>query len=96
MKDKCLPVYCLVCFSLVLLSAAYCVFLPYCPQITEAGTKGAMSYNIWMHRMRELLYQERSVHHLDFSPMKGILCVPLYSLIAFEMKFFLATELIGR
>ena len=38
-----------------------------------------------MHRVRELLYQERSVHHLDFSPMKGILCVPRYSLIAFEM-----------
>ena len=38
-----------------------------------------------MHRMRELLYQERSVYHLDFSFMKGILCVPLYSLIAFEM-----------
>ena len=31
--------------------------------------------------MRELLYQERSVHHLDFSPMKGILCVPLYFFI---------------
>ena len=39
--------------------------------------------------MRELLYQERSVHHLDFSPMKGILCVPLYSLIAFEMRSLL-------
>ena len=38
-----------------------------------------------MHRVCELLYQERSVHHLDFSPMKGILCVPLYSLIDFEM-----------
>ena len=38
-----------------------------------------------MHRMRELLYQEKSVHHLDFSPMKGILYVPLNSLIAFEI-----------
>ena len=38
-----------------------------------------------MHRMRELLYQERGVHHLDFLPMKGILCVPLYSLITFEI-----------
>ena len=37
-----------------------------------------------MHRMRELLHQERSVHHLDFSPMKGILCVPLDSSIDFE------------
>ena len=35
--------------------------------------------------MHELLYQERSVHHVDFSPMKSILCVPLYPLIAFEM-----------
>ena len=35
--------------------------------------------------MHELLYQERSVHHVDFSLMKGVLCVPLYSLIAFEM-----------
>ena len=26
-----------------------------------------------MHRMRELLHQEKGVHHLDFSPMKGIL-----------------------
>ena len=39
--------------------------------------------------MGELLYQETSVHHLDFSPMKGILRVPLYSLIAFEMIVFL-------
>ena len=38
-----------------------------------------------MHRMRELLYQERGVHDLEFLPMKGILCVPLYSLIALEM-----------
>ena len=37
-----------------------------------------------MHRMREVLHQERSVHHLDFSPIKGILCVPLYSSIDFE------------
>ena len=29
-----------------------------------------------MHRMRELLYQERSVDHLDFSPMKGVLVTP--------------------
>ena len=38
-----------------------------------------------MHQMCELLHQERSVHHLDFSPMEGILCVPLYSSIDFEM-----------
>ena len=28
--------------------------------------------------MRELLYQERSIHHLEFSPVKGILCVLEY------------------
>ena len=33
--------------------------------------------------MRELLYQKRSVHNLDFSPMKVILC--LYYFIGFEM-----------
>ena len=38
-----------------------------------------------MHRMRELLYQETSVHHIDFSPIKGIFCVPLYCLMVFEM-----------
>ena len=51
-----------------------------------------------MHRMRELLHQERSVHHLDFSPMKGILCVPLYTfipLISNSRWPFLVTELIG-
>ena len=35
--------------------------------------------------MRELLYQERSVHDLDFSLIKGFFCVPLYSLIIFEI-----------
>ena len=50
-----------------------------------------------MHRMRELLYKETGVHHLDFSPMKGIFCVPLYSLIAFEMiSLPWQTELIVR
>ena len=39
-----------------------------------------------MHRMRELLYQETSVHRLDFLPMKCIFCVfSVFSLIAFEM-----------
>ena len=37
-----------------------------------------------MHRMRELLYQERSVHHLDFSPMKGILYVLEYLFVFFN------------
>ena len=51
-----------------------------------------------MHRMRELMYQERSVHHLDFSPMKGILCVLEYLLVFFGMiSLSCLTELIyGR
>ena len=55
-------------------------------KIAEAGMKGDVSYlDARDIPMRELLHQERSVHHLDFSPMKGILCVFLYSLIALEM-----------
>ena len=51
--------------------------------------------------MRELLYQERSVHHLDFSPMKDILCVLEYLFVfLFDSRrndrSFVATELIGR
>ena len=37
-----------------------------------------------MHRMCELLYRERSVHHLDFLPMKGILCVLEYLFVFFD------------
>ena len=46
-------------------------------------------------QMDDLLYQERSTDHLDFSPMKGIFCIQYclylfvrlyFSLIAFVMK----------
>ena len=41
--------------------------------------------------MRELLYQERSVHHLDFSPMKGIfsvfVCVCVFFPSILDIKF---------
>ena len=46
-------------------------------------------------QMDDLLYQERSIDHLDLSPMKGILCIQYclylfvrlyFSLIAFVMK----------
>ena len=46
-------------------------------------------------QMDDLLYQERSIDHLDFSPMKGIFCIQYclylfvrfyFSLIAFVMK----------
>ena len=29
-------------------------------------------------QMDDLLYPERSIHHLDFSPIKGIFCIQLY------------------
>ena len=35
---------CLLFRSLCILSAAYCILFPCCPQIAEAGTKGDMSY----------------------------------------------------
>ena len=28
--------------------------------------------------MDDLLYPQRSIHHLDFSPIKGIFCIQLY------------------
>ena len=46
-------------------------------------------------QMGDVLYQERSIDHLDFSPMKGIFCIQYcqylfvrlyFSLIAFVMK----------
>ena len=52
-----------------------------------------------MHRMRDLLYRKRSVHHLDFSPMKDILCVLEYLFVMFDEIINLCwlTELIyGR
>ena len=35
---------CVACFFPCVLSAAYCIFFPSCPQIAEAGMKGDMSY----------------------------------------------------
>ena len=44
LKHKRLPMYCLACFPPFILSTAYGVFFPSCPQIAEAGTKGDMIY----------------------------------------------------
>ena len=77
-------VYCFACFSLVFcLRSLLCTF----PVLsTKCRSRYERRYDeLWMHRMRELLYQKRSVHHLDFSPIEGILCVSLYYLIAFKM-----------
>ena len=45
--------------------------------------------------MDDLLYPERSIHHLEFSPIKGIFCIQYlfarlhFSLIDFVMKSLL-------
>ena len=38
-------------------------------------------------QMDDLLYQERSIDHLDFSPMKGIFCIQ-YCLYLFYVYIF--------
>ena len=38
-------------------------------------------------QMDDLLYQERSIDHLDFSPMKGIFCIQ-YCLYLFVRLYF--------
>ena len=40
-------------------------------------------------QMDDLLYQERSIDHLDFSPMKGIFCIQycLYFLVRLLLTF---------
>ena len=76
-------VYCFSCFIVVFCLLPIAYFSRLVHKLPRQVRKAIEA--IWMHRMRELLYRERSVHHLDFSPIKGILCVPLYSLIAFEI-----------
>ena len=62
-------IFCLYCLCLVF---SACIFVYYCRIsyfsrfAAEAGTKGEMSH---------FLDASRSIHHLDFSPMKGIFCI---------------------
>ena len=68
------------------------VFLLSCPKFAEPGTEGGA---IEACQMDDLLYPERSIHHLDFSPIKGIFCIQYlfvrlhFSLIDFVMKSLL-------
>ena len=39
-------------------------------------------------QMDDLLYPERSIHHLDFSPMKGIFYIQLLSVPHCTSAFF--------
>ena len=57
-------VFCLLsCFLLL------CVFFHHVRKFAEPGTEGGA---IEACQMDDLLYPERSIDHLDFSPMKGI------------------------
>ena len=39
-------------------------------------------------QMDDLLYPERSIYHLDFSPMKGIFCITVLSVPLCTFIFF--------
>ena len=76
--------------------ASYGVFFPSCPQIAEAGTKCDTSD---LDAPDARTAASRSVHHSDFLPMKGILCVLEYLFVFFDEMISLSwlTELIyGR
>ena len=49
-----------------------CVFFHHARKFAEPGTEGGA---IETCQMDDLLYPERSIDHLDFSPIKGIFCI---------------------
>ena len=53
----------------------YLFFFHHVRKFAEPGTEGEA---IEACQMDDLLYPERSIHHLDFSPIKGIFCIQLY------------------
>ena len=73
-------VFCLLsCFLLL------CVFSYHVRKFAEPGTEGGA---IEACQMDDLLYPERSIDHLDFSPMKGIFYIQycLYPIV--RLHFF--------
>ena len=61
-----------MCFPVFLLLY---VFFHHVRKFAEPGKEeGAIE----AYQMDDLLYPERSIHHLDFSPIKGIFCIQLY------------------
>ena len=50
----------------------YCVFFHHARTFAKPGTEGGA---IEACQMDDLLYPERSIDHLDFSPIKGIFCI---------------------
>ena len=61
-------------FVLCTLPAFYCCvfFFYHVRKFAERGTEGGA---IEVCQMDDLLYPERSIHHLDFSPIKGTFCI---------------------
>ena len=73
-------VYCLLSFFLLL-----CVFSIMSENLPNQVRKAIGA--IEACQMDDLLYQERSIDHLDFSPMKGIFCIQ-YCLYLFVRLYF--------
>ena len=66
-----------------------CFFFYHVRKFAEPGTEGGA---IEACQMDDLLYPERSIHHLDFSPIKGILCIQ-YLFVRLEKSFEMCTVL---
>ena len=74
-------VFCLLsCFLLLCLFSIISENLP--NQVPRKAIGAIEAY-----QMDDLLYQERSIDHLDFSPMKGIFCIQ-YCLYLFVRLYF--------
>ena len=82
---------CFIGFVLCILPAFLFSIVVCFQKFAEPGTEGGA---IEACQMDDLLYPERSIDHLDFSPIKGIFCIQYifvrlhFSLIASVMKSF--------
>ena len=63
---------CFLVWSIVLCLLSIVVFFHHVRKFAEPGTEGGA---IEACQMDDLLYPERSIDHLDFSPIKGIVCI---------------------
>ena len=66
---RCFFGFVLCTLSAFLFSIVICFFFYHVRKFAEPGTEGGA---IEACQMDDLLYPERSIHHLDFSPIKGI------------------------
>ena len=61
-------------------------------KFAEPGTEGGA---IEACQMDDLLYPERSIHHLDFSPIKGNFCIQyLFARLHFSLTDFVMKSLL--